>query len=345
MDNNDQNNGGAPADQTPTQDDQEWEQALDSYQKDRGVDAGAAKDGGADDGKQQTEEEKKAAEDKVVADKKVADEAAAKKTADEAEAEKVKTETPEQTKARHEEQAKADAKAKADAEAAARPDDPTVRTARATQREIAQQEAEMKDDIRKELFSDVQTKLLDSDGDEIKSIEDVQKLKNPNTGKAFTEDEAAAWLLKAQQNLNKNLQETESKIDAIAAVNLDLHDQADSVKARFGALLKTMPDIAKKIVTSFNETLETDPKTGYILKAPMNMERFFELALEPYALQDKQLQALNEQELKQQAAKKETDRKQTRQDRSDIYGGGKVETMDDEEKEWAKAAEDYYGKK
>lgn len=340
------NNGGAPADDA--NDDAEWAAALDSYSKDRGVEPGAPSNdedkGGA--GNEQTPEEKKAAEDKAAADKKVEDDAAAKKAADEAEAEKAKNETPEQTEARHKTEKEA-----ADKKAAEQPvvDNPRIRETRQTQRELARQEQEMKEDIRKELFSDVQTQLLDSDGDPIETIEDVQKLKNPNTGKAFTEDEAAAWLLKAQQNIAKTNQETEAKVERIASVNLDLMDQADAVKAKYGALLKSMPDIAKEIVTEFNASLKTDPKTGYILEAPLNMEKFFDLALKPYALQAQQLQALDKQErdriAKEEAEKKENKKKQTRQDRSDIYGGGKVETMDDEEKEWADAAKRYYGNK
>lgn len=339
------NTGTQPADQTSDQDDQEWADALDSYSKDRGIEPAAPvnKDGeGGSDGKQQTDEEKKVAEDKVAADKKVSEEAAAKKTADEAEAEKVKTETSEQTKTRHDTEA-AETKRQADAQAAANiPDNPAVRETRQTQREIARQEQEMKEEIRRELFSDKPTQLLDADGDPIKTIEDVQQRRNSVTGKAFTEEEAAAWLLKAQKNLNEQVAADEKEVERIATVNLDLHDQADAVKARFGALMKSMPDVAKKIVTKFNSTLKTDPKTGFILDSPNNMEDYFELALEAYALQDTQLKALNELETKKQQEEKEAKRKQTRQDRSDVYGSGKIDTMDDEEKEWADVAKSYY---
>lgn len=344
----DPTNNNAPADNTPDQDDQEWEQALESYSKDRGVAPDADKGEGGD-GKQQTPEEKKAAEDKVVADKKVADEAAAKKTADDAEAEKAKTETPEQTTARHEKEA-ADKKA-ADAQKARQetPDDPTTRTYRRTQAEVAKQESEMREDIAKELFPNRRTQILDSDGDVVATVQDVMKLRNSATGKAFTEDEATSWLLKAQQSLNAEIAKDDAQIEKIAAVNLDLHDQADSVKAKYGALLRTMPDVAKEIVAEFNASLKTDPKTGYILEAPLNMERFFDIAMKPYALQAQQLEALNNTEQaridKEAKEKKDGDRKRVRQDRSDIYGGGKVETMDEDEKEWADAAATYYKNK
>lgn len=333
MDNDQGNNNGAPA---ADNDDAEWEQALESYQADRGVEPAAPTQ------KKEDEENGKPNPDKP-ADQGNKPAPDAGTNGDQGKKPEANGEQPNGKKPEGEEDPNKQPKAPEV------PDNPAAREYRRTAQEVARQEQEMKEDIRKELFSDVQTQLLDSDGDPIESIEDVMKLKNPNTGKAFTEDEAAAWLLKAQQNLAKTNQETESKIESIAQVNLDLMDQADAVKAKYGALLKTMPDIAKDIVAEFNASLKTDPKTGYILEAPLNMERFFDIAMKPYQLQAQQLEALNKQEqdriAKEEAEKKEQKKKQTRQDRSDIYGGGKVETMDEDEKEWAAAAENYYGKR
>jgi hypothetical protein len=43
-------------------------------------------------------------------------------------------------------------------------------------------------------------------------------------------------------------------------------------------------------------------------------------------------------------AKEEQTKQQRRQDRSDIYGPGKVDTQTDEDKEWSAAAEAVFGK-
>lgn len=311
----------APTDNTPDQDDQEWADAVDSYSKDRGVEPAAPVNKEDEDGKPNPNKP---------ADPANKPDANAGKPSDQG--------------------AKPDADGKVPdaapkAQVPETPDDPTVRTARQTQRQIEVQEREMREDVRKEMFSDKPTQLLDADGDPISTIEDVQQMRNPNTGVRFTEDEAAAWLLKAQQNLNKQTATDNKEIDRIVSVNLDLHDSADAVKARFGKLLSSMPDVAKKIVTKFNASLKLDPKTGYIVDSPNNMEDYFELALEPYMLQSQQLEALSNQETKRQEdAKraKDAERKQNRSDRSDIYGGGKVDTMDDEEKEWSDAAKTYY---
>lgn len=328
-------------------DDLEWSQAIDNYSADKASKLGEPTFKKAEGEEQQTPEEKKAADEKAAAEKKVSDEQAAKIAADEAEAEKVKTETAEQTKARHDKEA-ADKKTAEAAAEAAKPSDPAIRTARQTQRQLAEAEQVMKEDIRKEMFSDVQTELLDADGDPIRTIEDVQKLMNPNTKKPFTEEEAASYLLQAQQHLNKTKQEAEAQIEKIAAVNLDLGDQADNVKAKFGAILETMPDIAKSIVTEYNKTLVTDPKTGTITGAPVNMESFFSIALAPYLKAAEGAGTTTTTTTAEDQAKKDAAEKkklQTRQDRSDVYGGGKVETMDDDEKEWAEAAKVVYGNK
>jgi len=344
MDPNDTSNGGE--DLTPTQDDLEWGQAAENFAKDKDVQLGdpvpkKKKDDDDDNAggeNAQTTEEKAAAE-KEAADKKAADEAAA-------EAEKAKGETPEQTEARHKKE-KEEADARAAAAEANKPTNPEYRSARATAREIAQAEEAMKADVRKELYPDLQTEILDADGDPVRTIEDVQKLLNPNTGKPFTEEEAGKYLLDMSKYLKTQNDDAQKEIDRVAALNLDLYDQRDNVKDRFGDLLKSMPDVAKKIVTAYNRTLKLDKTQTIVLDAPVDMEEFFAIALEPYQETAKQLAEKKEADEKAEAeakAKKEAERKQTRQDRSDIYGGKSTDSMDDDEKEWAQAAKAHYGK-
>lgn len=219
-------------------------------------------------------------------------------------------------------------------------DDPATREYRQHQRQISENEQAIKADIRKELFSDVQLEILDADGEPIKTIEDVQKHINPNTGKAFTEEEAGAWLLKKQQGINEKRENVDKQVDEIAQTLLDMQDWSRAVKAKYGAFIKANPDIWKPIWEEYQNTLTKDEKSQIITKAPVNLEKFADVALAPHIKLAEQVQAQNQQEQKN---KQEQQRKQARQDRSDIYGGGKPEVTDKEDEEWNQAAKDLYG--
>lgn len=344
MDPNDNN-----TDLTPTQDDLEWGQAAENFAAEKDVKLGdpVAKKKTDDDDDNAGGENAQTTEQKAAADKEAADKVAAdKKAADDAEAAKAATETPEQTEARHKKE-KEEADARAAAEEANKPVNPEFRAARQTQREIAQAEEAMKADVRKELYPDLQTEILDADGDPVRTIEDAMKLMNPNTKKAFTEEEAAKYLLDMSAYLKKENDKATKEIEKVAAVNLDLYDQRDNVKEKYGALLKSMPDVAKRIVLAYNKTLVMDSKQQFVLEAPVNMEEFFDIALEPYQKTAQQMtdqKAADDKAAAEAKAQKDKERKQTRQDRSDIYGGGKADSMDDDEKEWAQAAKAHYGK-
>lgn len=235
-------------------------------------------------------------------------------------------------------------------EAPAPPADTTVRDQRTLQREIAEDEKAMKSDIKEKLFSDVQAELTDSDGDPIRTIQDVQKLLNPNTGKPFTDEEAASYLLQAQRYLENQLKETDVKIQEIADVNLSIKDQADSVRDKYGQLLKALPNLQKQVWAAYEETLIKDEKTGIILKAPVNMQRFYDTALAGYMKLVERLEAEAktkdeaEAKAKKEAAdkKKEAEKTNKRGDREDIISTGKSDTTDPEEKEWEDAAKRHY---
>lgn len=218
-----------------------------------------------------------------------------------------------------------------------------AREQRGIQRELAADETAMKEDIRKEMFSEVPTVLQDADGDQIRTIEDVQKLMNPNTGKPFTEEEAGSWLLQAQQHLNTQLQELEKQIEQIAETNISLKDQSDSIKGEYGELLKANPNnIREKIWVEYEKTLKKDEKSGIIIEAPVSLESFYRAALAPYVELAKQLEAQAEAETKDSKVEADKAKTQNQTDRADITSGGKSDTRDDEEKEWDKAAKSYY---
>lgn len=222
--------------------------------------------------------------------------------------------------------------------------------ARRSERAYKENVEALKSDIRKQMFSNAPTELRDAQGDPINSVEDVMQLINPNTGDAFTREEAAAWFVAAQNTLNRAIEKTSKDIDRIAEVNLDLKDQADSINYRYGPLLKEMPDVREKAWAKFEKTLVKDEKTGIIIAAPISLEDFYEDYLEPYAELGRQAEAAqqedeNEKKAAEEAKKKaeEEARQKRRQDRSDIYGGGNDDNnADPEDKEWDAAVKSVY---
>lgn len=233
--------------------------------------------------------------------------------------------------------------AKEDGAEASEPDT-AVRDARALAREAKAEAEAVAADVREQMFADVPTQLKDADGDPINSIEDVMKLVNPRTQEPFTEEEAGMWLLAAQQRLAQELKAVDQQVEAIAETSIDLKDQADSITYRYGDLLKSMPELRDEIWADFQETLVRDEKSGIVIKAPVSLERFYERALKPYVELGPKLEA---QEAARATAEQESakvQRVQTRSDRSDIYAPNNTNILDDDEKEWAEAAQSYFGK-
>lgn len=255
-------------------------------------------------------------------------------------------ETPEQ-KTEREEAAKiaaeeSDSKDKNDAKQEPQSD---TRTTKQTVRDAAREVETVAKDVREKMFADTPQQLQDADGDPIKGIEDVMKLLNPRTGEAFTEEEASMWLLSAQQQFNQNLANTDKQINQIAEVNVDLKDEADNINYQYGALLKEMPDLRDQLWAEYSKTLVQDPNSGIITNKPVSLERFYEIALQPYIKLAESLEATEKAKTDAEKAEADAKRTRTRVDRSDIFGRGKVDDMDAEEKEWATAAADYYGNK
>lgn len=220
-----------------------------------------------------------------------------------------------------------------------------TRTPRQISRDAAKEVEAIAADVRQQMFADVPQQLQDKDGDPINSIEDVMKLLNPRTGEAFTEDEASMWLLSAQQQFNQNLATMDKKINQIAEVNVDLKDQADSINYQYGELLKEMPELRDQLWTEYQKTLVKDANTDIITDMPVSLERFYEIALRPYVKLAESLEAQEAARADAEKAQANERKTRTRADRSDIYGRGKVDDMDDDEKEWQDAAKSYYGNK
>ena len=226
-------------------------------------------------------------------------------------------------------------------------DNPAIREARSVQRELTADKEAVVSDIKEVMFADAKTELTDADGDPIRTIEDVQKHLNPSTGKPFTDVEAAAWLLAAQKNLAEENAKVDKEAEQIAEVNLDLKDQADSVRAKWKDLLaqldKEEPGFSTKLFRDYAATLVRDEQTQIITKAPVKMADFYESALRGYAKAADLAAKQAEEVAKQQTQQRQQQHQQTRSDRSDIYTGGKTDQLSGEEKEWAEAEKMVYG--
>lgn len=311
----------APAPATDTTD-QEWEQAGQDFISEHAPAKPEEKKA------EQTPSEQKPAEKDGENEQKPAE--GAEKTTE--------TQTDTDDKKSDEEQGAGDDSKKKD-ESAEPDDSAATREARATQREIEADQRAMQEDIRKEMFSDMPTELKDADGDPIRTVEDVQRLINPSTKKPFTKEEATAWLLTAQQHLEKEIGKTDKQIEQIAEVNITIRDEADNIRTKYKELLGEVPGLFKKVWGEYQKTLTTDEKSGIITKAPVSLEQFFDVALAPYAERAEELAKQDENDSKKA---QETRKNNDQSDRTDITSGGKSDTMDPEEKEWAEAGKKYY---
>lgn len=163
----------------------------------------------------------------------------------------------------------------------------------------------------------------------------------------FTEEEAGSWLLASQQKLNKDIEQLERYAADIVDTNLALKDGADRVEKVYGDLLKSMPEKAKSILEAYDKTLVKDPKTNIVIKAPVDVVDFYNLALAPYkeaadkALADKE--AKDKADAEAAKAKAEADAKAEQEDRGDVSQKGKSKLpLSDTDDEWSKAYESYF---
>lgn len=245
-----------------------------------------------------------------------------------------------------------DAKAKSETNAE-KDTDSSAREARAAARQSAEQTKAVAADVRTKMFAELPDQLQDADGDPIHTIEDVQKLMNPRTGEAFTEEEAGMWLLSAQQKFNLQRATTEKQIEQITDTNVALKDEADYITEKYAEVLKDEA-LRDKLWAQYEKTLVKDEASGVIIKAPVSLEEFYEIALSPRmevaqkatetaAAAEAAAEAATAAEAKK-VADAETARQQTRADRSDIYAPPvDPKVVDKEADEWGAAAKEVFG--
>lgn len=197
----------------------------------------------------------------------------------------------------------------------------------------------LKKEVAETLYPEgIDRQLRDSDGDPITGIEDLTKLVNPRTGELFTDEEAGAWLLSAQQKLNKDIETVESFIEQVAEVNANVKSGADRVSAKYGDILASDDKLRERLITAYDKTLVKDPKTGVTISAPVDVMEFFDIALEP-----RMAAKIEAEQVAAEAAKAKAvqDAKNGQSDRGDLKPSGKSDNLDPEDKEWAEAIKSY----
>lgn len=225
-------------------------------------------------------------------------------------------------------------------------DDRTKEAVKAALAEIESSKADQtskmetyKQEVAKTLYPEgLDRTLRDSDGDPIGGIDDLTKLVNPKTGDLFTEEEAGSWLLAAQQKLNQDVEQVEKFIENVAEVNVQLEDGAARVVEKYGEILSKNTELKDRLLAAYNKTVVKDPKSGIAIKAPVDVEEFFDMALDPMV---KNQAAEAEAAAKAKKEAEEKAKKARQQDRGDLKPSGKADTIPPKDKEWAQAIKDY----
>lgn len=228
--------------------------------------------------------------------------------------------------------------------------DPTIAVARRTARQLAEERSVFIKDAREKLYPDLKTELTDSEGKPIRNTADLMRLENPATGKAFTEEEAAGFLLKAQSHVAKQNEEADARAEQVADVLMTVNDESQEVKAKWGGLLaeleKSKPGFADALLARYKQQLEVDA-TGIITGYKMSPMEFYDTVLDGYDMARKALQSGDEKvaEVSQEQKKTQVklDKARRKQDRSDITSGSNTDVRDEDDKEWDAAHQNQFG--
>lgn len=128
--------------------------------------------------------------------------------------------------------------------------------------------------------------LYDSNGNVIKTAQDIvdRGLLNPRTNQPFEYEEAASWILAAQQQMNKNFEELQNYAADIAEQNIQLSESSKRVMEKWGDVLNSLPqDKREKFAEQYlTKQLQFAPDGSYITKVNMTPEEFYDIILEPY---------------------------------------------------------------
>ena len=160
----------------------------------------------------------------------------------------------------------------------------------------------------------VDTTIYDSNGVAIKTAQDiVDRGLLKADGEPFTYEEAASWMMAAQQQMNQNLSELKDYATYVAARNISLSESSKRVMDKWGDVINTLPkEERERLAAKYMEGhLEFAKNGNFITKMSMTPEDFYDIALSPYrqlnqALAEKK--ALEEQMAQRQAQAEQAER-------------------------------------
>lgn len=147
--------------------------------------------------------------------------------------------------------------------------------------------------------------IYDTNGNVIKTAQDIvdRGLVNQRTGEPYTYEEAASFMLEANQKMQKNIEELNDWAENIAEQNVSLMESNTRVMDKWGDILQAMPDHAKTWAENYIATqLEFDETGSYITRMAMSPEQYYELVAGPYRKLGEALVKQNELEASQKAA-------------------------------------------
>jgi len=142
----------------------------------------------------------------------------------------------------------------------------------------------LRDEIIQKYYPDgIDQTLRASDGTEIKTAQDIVDMGlTKANGEEFTYEEAAQWIMDQRQSISRNLDEIKDNAVLIAETNQTLLDGMDRIRAEYGDLLATIPEINKQVSDMYLKTLTVDQERGIVTNAPVDIVEYYRSALAPY---------------------------------------------------------------
>lgn len=148
--------------------------------------------------------------------------------------------------------------------------------------------ASARDEIIESLHpTGIDKNIYDSTGEVIKTAQDIvdRGLLKPGSDEPFTYEEAASWMLSAQQQMNKSVEELQEWAGDIAEKNISLFESNDRVMQKWGDVLENVisKEQREQLAEQYIKTqLKFDKTNSYITEMSMTPEDYYGTVLAGY---------------------------------------------------------------
>lgn len=151
--------------------------------------------------------------------------------------------------------------------------------------------------------------IYDTNGNVIKTAQDiVDKGLLKENGEPYNYDEAASFMLQAQQKVAKNMEELNDWAEKVAEKNVNLYEGNLRVMNKWGDTLAELTQQEREaIADAYMQTLTFDETNSYITEMKLTPEQYYDITLAPYTKLNTALEAQKklEEEAKTQEQKVE----------------------------------------